>query len=142
MDASPPVSLPQQLPVTAQWCLKDRGCIALEVARTGDQQRIGLMQRPALPPLRGMWFPFDRPRLMRFWMHNTLAPLDMLFLRQGRVIHIERWVPVCPALPCPSYGPTQLGDGVVELGAGEANRLGISTGDPVRIESISLPDRF
>ena len=132
----PPVSPPQQLPVTAQWCLEDRGCIALEVARTADQQRIGLMQRPALPPLRGMWFPFDRPRLMRFWMRNTLAPLDMVFLRQGRVIHIERRVPVCPALPCPSYGPIQLGDGVVELGAGEAERLRISPGDPVRIESI------
>ena len=140
MDASPPVSPPQQLPVTAQWCLDDRGCIALEVARTVDQQRIGLMQRPALAPLRGMWFPFNRPRLMRFWMHNTLAPLDMVFLRQGRVIHIERRVPVCPALPCRSYGPTQLGDGVVELRSGEAKRLGISPGDPVRIESIAIPD--
>ncbi len=43
---------PQQLPVTAQWCLEDRRCIALEVARTPQQQQIGLMQRPALPPLR------------------------------------------------------------------------------------------
>ena len=136
MEASPPLSPPQQLPVTAQWCLEDRRCIALEVARTADQQRIGLMQRPALPQLRGMWFPFDRPRRLRFWMHNTLAPLDMVFLREGRVVHIERRVPVCPSLPCPSYGPTQSGDGVVELGAGEAERLGISLGDPARFESI------
>lgn len=140
MDASPPVTVPQQLPVTTQWCLDDGRCIALEVALTSDQQRIGLMQRPALPQLRGMWFPFDRPRLMRFWMHNTLAPLDMVFLREGRVIHVERRVPVCPALPCPSYGPSQLGDGVVELGAGEAERLGIARGDSVRIESIPKRD--
>ena len=83
-----------------------------------------------------MWFPFDRPRRLRFWMHNTLAPLDMVFLRENRVIHIEARVPVCPALPCRSYGPMQLGDGVIELGAGEAERLGISMDQTVRIGPI------
>ena len=127
---------PQQLPVTAQWCLEDRRCIALEVARTPKQQQIGLMQRPALPPLRGMWFPFDRPRPLSFWMFNTLAPLDMLFLRDNRVMAIAADVPVCPKLPCPSYGPRQLADGGVELAAGEAERLGIEAGDPVRFSTI------
>ena len=47
------------------------------------------MQRDALPALRGMWFPFDRPQPLRFWMFNTLAPLDMLFVRQGRVIAVD-----------------------------------------------------
>ena len=127
---------PQHLPVTAEWCLSAERCIALEVARTPEQQRFGLMQRPELPPLRGMWFPFNRARRARFWMHNTLAPLDMVFLREGRVIHIESDVPVCPGLPCPSYGPTEWADGVVELGAGEARRLGIGTGQPSRIQRI------
>ena len=129
--------VPQHLPVTAQWCIKTTPCIALEVARSAAQQRIGLMQRPSLPPLRGMWFPFSAPRRLRFWMHNTLAPLDMVFLREGRVIHIERQVPVCPGLPCTSYGPVQLGDGVVELAAGEARRLGISVGDAAPIQPIT-----
>ena len=75
MDAAPP----QQLPITARWCLSAQRCIDLEVASTPDQQRMGLMQRDALPALRGMWFPFDRPQPLRFWMFNTLAPLDMLF---------------------------------------------------------------
>ena len=131
-----PTPPPQHLPVTAEWCLSAQRCIALEVARTPEQQRLGLMQRPALPPLRGMWFPFNRARRARFWMHNTLAPLDMVFLRDGRVIHIESDVPVCPGLPCPSYGPTELADGVVELGAGEARRLGIGTGQPSPIQRI------
>ena len=122
--------------MTAEWCLSAERCIALEVARTPEQQRLGLMQRPELPPLRGMWFPFNRARRARFWMHNTLAPLDMVFLREGRVIHIESDVPVCPDLPCPSYGPTEWADGVVELGAGEARRLGIGTGQPSRIQRI------
>ncbi|MGB4699847.1 MAG: DUF192 domain-containing protein, partial [Parasynechococcus sp.] len=41
-----------------------------------------------------------------------------------------------PGLPCPRYGPRQLADGVVELAAGEAERLGIEAGDPVRFSAI------
>ena len=125
---------PQQLPITAHWCLDQDRCIALEVASTPLQKRIGLMQRPALPPLRGMWFPFDQPQPLRFWMLNTLAPLDMVFLREDRVVGIEAAVPVCPALPCRGYGPKEPSDGVVELRSGEARRLGIDVGDRVLIE--------
>ena len=49
---------PQQLPVTAQWCLEPGRCIGLEVAATPRQQAMGLQLRPPLPPLRGMWFPY------------------------------------------------------------------------------------
>lgn len=132
MDATPP----QHLPITARWCVKEQRCIDLEVARTADQQRLGLMQRPVLPPLRGMWFPFDRTQPLRFWMFNTVAPLDMLFVRDGRVIAVEAEVPPCPSLPCRSYGPDQPADGVVELGPGEAQRLGIAVGDPAAISTI------
>ena len=54
----PPEPPQQWLPVRRSWCVAQQRCIDLEVARSPEQQRIGLMQRPALPPLRGMWFPF------------------------------------------------------------------------------------
>ena len=127
---------PQQLPITAQWCLDQHRCIDLEVASTPMQKRIGLMQRTPLPPLRGMWFPFDQRQPLRFWMLNTLAPLDMVFIRDGRVMAIEADVPVCPALPCRGYGPSEPSDGVVELGAGEVRRLGIQIGDRINIVTI------
>ena len=127
---------PQQLPITAQWCLDQHRCIDLEVASTPMQKRIGLMQRTPLPPLRGMWFPFDQRQPLRFWMLNTLAPLDMVFIRDGRVMAIEADVPVCPALPCRGYGPSEPSDGVVELGAGEVRRLGIRVGDRINIVTI------
>jgi uncharacterized membrane protein (UPF0127 family) len=39
-------------------------------------------------------------------------------------------------LPCPSYGPDEPVDGVLELAAGQAEALGIQVGSPVRIETL------
>jgi len=103
-------------------------CIELEVARTQQQQSWGLMGRPPLAPLRGMWFPYDQPQVVKFWMHRTPSPLDMLFIRDKRVIAIEANTTPCPRLPCRSYGPDEPADGVVELAAGEASRLGLQVG--------------
>ncbi len=129
-------SPPQQLPIEAQWCLQPDTCIQLEVADQPAEQAMGLQLRGPLPPLRGMWFPFARPSLLRFWMHRTPEPLDMVFVSQGRVIAVEAAAQPCPRLPCRSYGPPQLGDAVVELAAGEAARLGIIPGMDVRIERL------
>ena len=134
MDVSPPQ--PQQLPLEAQWCVRDDTCVLLEVADQPEEQRLGLMQRPALPALRGMWFPFKPARPLRFWMLNTIAPLDMVFVHQGEVIAIEADVPICPAMPCKSFGPMADADGVIELRAGEAKRLGVGVGNAVVIETI------
>jgi uncharacterized membrane protein (UPF0127 family) len=134
---TPPAPPPQQLPIEAQWCLKattlrpvvtSGPCIELEVARTQQQQSWGLMGRPPLAPLRGMWFPYDQPQVVKFWMHRTPSPLDMLFIRDKRVIAIEANTTPCPRLPCRSYGPDEPADGVVELAAGEASRLGLQVG--------------
>lgn len=138
---------PQVLPITARWCLETPApasaarppCIDLEVASTPQQQSLGLMARPPLPPLRGMWFPYQQPQLLRFWMHHTPAPLDMLFLRQGRVIAIEVAARPCPHLPCRSYGPDEAADGVVELAAGQAAALGLQVGSRATILPIAAP---
>ena len=127
---------PQFLPVTARWCLPDHGCLELEEPRGPRQFAWGLQLRPPLPPMRGMWFAFSPPAPARFWMHRTPAALDMLFVREGRVVAIEARVPPCPRLPCPSYGPGVPVEGVLEIGAGRAAALGIEVGTPVRIEPL------
>ena len=140
---------PQFLPIEARWCLEAPAptaapavtlappvCIDLEVARTAQQQMWGLMGRPPLAPLRGMWFTWPQPQVLKFWMHRTPAPLDMVFLRSGRVIAIEADAKPCPRLPCRSYGPDEPSDGVVELAAGEAARLGLTVGSAARIQDL------
>lgn len=137
---------PQWLPIEARWCLAPNRCIALEVADESHEQFKGLQLRPALAPLRGMWFPFNPPSLARFWMHRTREPLDMLFVHGGRVVAIEAHTKPCLHLPCRSYGPDQAVDGVLELAAGQAAAQSIQVGTAVRIEAIkaagpSIPAR-
>ena len=49
--------------------------------------------------------------------------------------------PACPRLPCPSYGPGEPADGVVELDAGEAAALGIREGSAavIRLREPEAP---
>jgi uncharacterized membrane protein (UPF0127 family) len=63
------------------------------------------------------------------------------------VLDLVRAVPTCVALPCRSYaadadgnGRADFVDAVIEVGAGEAQRLGITVGDPVRIEPVMASD--
>jgi uncharacterized membrane protein (UPF0127 family) len=142
-EARPGSGPPMQLPVTAQWCLgaaTTGPCIGLEVPANEREYGWGLQLRPRLPELRGMWFRFEPAEVARFWMHRTPEPLEMVFVRNGRVIAIEAATP-CMRLPCRSYGPDDPVDGVVELAAGETERLGIRVGDAVVIRPLPAPGR-
>ncbi|MEN9212641.1 MAG: DUF192 domain-containing protein [Thermostichus sp. DG02_4_bins_136] len=136
--ARPAAGQPQKLPVEAEVTLAGER-FELEVARTPEQQRIGLMFRTDLPENRGMWFPFDPPQPASFWMFNTLMNLDIIFLYRGEVVDIAADVPGCPSQPCPIYGPprSQLVDGVLEFRGGTAARLGLQVGDRVEIRLLS-----
>ena len=112
----------------------------LEIAATPQQQQLGLMFRSELPDNRGMLFPFPSPRRANFWMKNVPVPLDMIFLRAGKVIFIAAQVPPCGADPCPSYGPgNQLVDTVLELRSGRAAELELAPGDTVTLSTPTAP---
>ncbi|MEB3255117.1 MAG: DUF192 domain-containing protein [Synechococcaceae cyanobacterium] len=142
-QARPASGPPMLLPVTARWCLGEAAtapCIGLEVPANEREFSWGLQLRPRLPELRGMWFRFEPAQVARFWMHRTPEPLDMVFVRNGRVIAIEAAIP-CMRLPCRSYGPDEPVDGVVELAAGETARLGIRVGEAALIRPLTAPER-
>ncbi|MEB3240969.1 MAG: DUF192 domain-containing protein [Synechococcus sp.] len=120
---------PQHLPITAKWCLP-QGCIGLEVPQTPQQYQTGLMQRPPLGPWRGMWFRFQPKQRVHFWMKDCIAPLDLVYVRDGRVQQIKANVPPCNAMPCPKYSSDAPVDGVIELQAGRAAELGLKPGSP------------
>ncbi len=119
----------QYLPTEARWCMA-QGCIELEIPKTVEQFQKGLMQRPDLGPWRGMWFRFSPAQAVGFWMHKCIVPLDLVFIRDGKVVEVKAKLPPCPRLPCPSYDSKELVDGVIELQAGRAAALGIKAGSP------------
>ncbi|PSB27811.1 DUF192 domain-containing protein [Stenomitos frigidus] len=125
----------QRLPLSAQMTVADQ-VIRLEVARTMEQQEIGLMYRTELAKDQGMVFQFDPPRRTAFWMKNTLIPLDMVFLLKGKVQAIASNVPPCKDDPCPTYGPKALVDQVIELRAGRAFELGLKQGDRIVLQKL------
>jgi len=131
-------NLGQNLPISAQITVAGE-VIQLEVAETPDQQQIGLMYRESLAANRGMLFPFNPPRPVRFWMKNTLIYLDMVFLRDGIIQGIVANVPPCKNDPCPSYGPASLTeiDQVIELQTGRAAGLGLKAGDRLTVQSLA-----
>ncbi|MEG4996473.1 DUF192 domain-containing protein [Microcoleus sp. B4-D4] len=120
----------QLLPISANTIVGDRP-LGLEVAKTPEEQAIGLMFRTELPEDRGMLFPIAPARNVRFWMKNVSVELDMVFLREGVVQAIIPNVPPCLSDTCPNYGPDVPVDGVIELKGGRAAQLGLKVGDRI-----------
>jgi uncharacterized membrane protein (UPF0127 family) len=117
----------QVLPIGATVILGGE-TVELEVTRTPQQQALGLMFRDRLPDNRGMLFTFEPAREVGFWMKNVSIPLDMIFLRDGVIRAIANATP-CTSDPCPTYGPLEPIDQVIELRGGRAAELGLNPGD-------------
>ncbi|BAY08085.1 DUF192 domain-containing protein [Calothrix sp. NIES-2098] len=131
-----PVSAGQKLPISAVAIVPNGTKVQLEVAQTPKQQEIGLMYRTSLPDNQGMIFKFPSAQPVRFWMKNTLIPLDMVFIQNGVVKYIQTSAPPCTKDPCPSYGPNTLIDSVIELRSGRATELGLKVGDSIKINPL------
>lgn len=127
----------QTLPISAYAIIAGRK-IELEVAKTQQQQAMGLMYRTRLADNRGMLFTFASPQPIRFWMKNTLIPLDMIFLRQGKVQAIAAAVPPCKTQTCPTYGSDSDIDQVIELRGGLAKEIGLKVGEQVEIKFLDF----
>ncbi|MEG4291354.1 DUF192 domain-containing protein [Microcoleus sp. C2C3] len=124
------IDMGQLLPISVNTIVAERA-IGLEVAKTPQEQATGLMFRTELPDDRGMFFPIEPARNVRFWMKNVLIELDMVFLREGVVQAIIPNVPPCLSETCPNYGPDVPVDGVIELRGGRAAQLGLKVGDRI-----------
>jgi uncharacterized membrane protein (UPF0127 family) len=107
--------------------------LTVEVCRTEEQKVRGLSGRAGLKPGRGMAFPYERPRPVSIWMKDMRFPLDILWVRGGRIVHIEKHAPpLSPVGPVRTY--TATADLVVEIPAGFTDRERIRVGDPVRAD--------
>ena len=102
----------------------------IELAQTPQEQMRGLMHRTEMAEDAGMLFIFETEREARFWMKNTLIPLDMIFIRADGTIHRihENAIPH-DLTGVPSEGPVKA---ILELNGGVSTKLGLDKGDKVR----------
>nr|AID69651.1 putative ACR [uncultured organism] len=101
----------------------------IEIARSPQEQALGLMHRRELADDYAMLFPFTQPREASFWMRDTYVSLDMVFIAQGGVVHrIERATEPLSLRSVRSRGPVIA---VLEFVAGTADRIGLAPGDVV-----------
>ncbi len=102
----------------------------VELAETPADRSRGLMYRKQMPESDGMLFVYGAPVHARFWMKNTLIPLDMIFLNDRGIVSRVH----ANAVP----GDLSVIDGghnvraVLEINGGLAAKLGIKPGVELR----------
>lgn len=127
---------PKSLPISAKALVANQ-VIELEVARTPQQQAVGLMYRTDLPANRGMLFLFHPPQTVNFWMKNVQIHLDILFLKDGVVKAIAPNISPCKTNPCPTYSSGIPVNQVLELRGGQVERLGLKIGSRITIQPLN-----
>ena len=102
----------------------------VEIADDDAERARGLMFRDELAAGTGMLFIHDAEEPQAYWMKNTRIPLDILYFDNDRkLVTQQRNVPPCSGgNRCPSYPSDQPARYVLELNAGEAERLKLQDG--------------
>ena len=106
----------------------------VEVARTEEEKKIGLMFRKTLAKNAGMLFLYKREALRLMWMKNTFIPLDILFIDKEGVIKrvVKRTVPHSLA----TISSRQSVLAVLELRGGITSSLDIKKGDRIEHQAF------
>lgn len=109
----------------------------VELARTPERRRRGLMHRRELAPGAGMLFVFDAPGVQAMWMKDTPLSLDMLFFDGGgALLGVAR--DTVPHSPRQILSPPDTRY-VLELRAGTVRRLGLRPGARL-LDPPALPE--
>lgn len=105
----------------------------IEVARTQNQQEVGLAKYRTLAQNKGMYFPFDHADYYTFWMKNMHFPIDIIFINNKKIVTIYSNVREEKSYQDFLYKPTSPSNAVLEINASLAKKYGFKIGDPVII---------
>ena len=101
----------------------------VEVAKTIEERRTGLMHRKKLLNNEGMLFIFPREKIIQLWMKNTYIPLDVIFISENKVIvDIKKNMEKLSETIVKSKVKSRY---ALEFNAGLINKLNIKIGDKV-----------
>ena len=101
----------------------------VEVAKTVEERRVGLMYRKKLLNNEGMLFIFPHEKIIQLWMKNTYIPLDVIFISESKVIvDIKKNMEKLSETIVKSKVKSRY---ALEFNAGLINKLDIKIGDKV-----------
>ena len=103
--------------------------IQAELARTAEQQQIGMMHRRSMGANEAMLFVEETAGVRCFWMRNTLIPLSIAFIADdGSVVNIADMRPQSDESHC-STKPVRY---ALEMNVGWFAKRGIKAGSRIR----------
>ena len=104
--------------------------ITIDIADTPDLLARGLMGVKTLPEDHGMLFKFPSMLQPSFWGKNTYIPLDIAFIRDGRIVDIRQISPMSTR----SIASNDICSMAIETNAGFFKKNNIDVGNEVEIK--------
>ena len=110
----------------------------LLLAKTDKEKQIGLSSKKTLSQDQGMLFKFDKADYYSFWMKNMKFPIDIIFIKDGKIVTIHNKInpPAGENKALVIYQPEEPADAVLEISAGLSEKLGFKKGMEIKYENI------
>lgn len=111
---------------------------SVDVVKTPKDKQVGLSSKTSIASNYAMYFPFDKPDYYAFWMKDMKFPIDIIFLRDGKIVSITHNAPIPPVDTenLPIYQPEEPANAVLEISAGLAQKYGFVKGDTVTFKNL------
>ncbi|MBI2036305.1 DUF192 domain-containing protein [Candidatus Microgenomates bacterium] len=110
----------------------------LEVADNDNRRAKGLSKRDSINNQEGMLFIFDTAGFYSFWMKEMKFPIDILFIKDNKIVTIYQSVPNpkngTALTDLPLYKPREAANYVLEINAGLSQKYGFEEGDMAEIK--------
>lgn len=105
--------------------------IIAEIADSDEEIAGGLSGRSSLSSSSGMYFILGERRVAKFWMRNMNFPLDIIWIRNEKIVGIDKNAKVPTESGVPTYTSPGPITHVIEVNAGFSNKHKIQVGDSV-----------
>lgn len=105
----------------------------LLIAKSDNDKQIGLSKYKNLPEDKGMIFIFEKPDFYPFWMKDMKFPIDIIFVRDNKIVTIYENLPINNLS---IYPPTEASNKVLEINANLSKKYGFSVGNSVVFKNL------
>ncbi|OGY79613.1 MAG: hypothetical protein A3B74_02460 [Candidatus Kerfeldbacteria bacterium RIFCSPHIGHO2_02_FULL_42_14] len=110
--------------------------IEVELALTNNEQRKGLQGREQVPFGTGMLFIFTEKEMRTFWMKDVLVPLDIVWLKDKRIVGIVENAQPPKNEKIPTFISPVPVDAVLEISGEALEQYNLKIGENLQYQVI------